>query len=160
MVEDGLCPVLLEVGVNRSRIRCGEELALDVYDDGQIAAVPVGRAWTNRLQLKMNSMAKSKTVHVVPKNGSWAVRSEGRGSSVHSTQAEAITAARHLMKDGRSGQFVVWGQSGRIVKSETYRLPKVKTPPRKSRLGRKKIEEAVGSVVLDRLNSSSLLSRA
>ena len=104
-------------------------------------------------------MAKGKTVHVVPNDGSWAVRSEGRSSSVYATQAEAITAARHMMKDGLSGQFVVLGQSGRIVKSETYRLPKVKTPPRKSRLG-KKIEEAVGSVVLDRLNSYSLLPRA
>ena len=99
-------------------------------------------------------MAKSKTVHVVPKDGSWAVRGDGRRSSIHATQAEAVAAARGMMKDGLSGQFVVLGQSGRIVKSETYRLPKVKTPPRKSRLGRKKIEEAVGSVVLDRLNSS------
>ena len=119
-----------------------------------------GKAWTSRLQWKVNCMAKSKTVHVFPKDGSWAVRSDGRGSSVHSTQAEAITAARHLMKNGRSGQFVVLGESGRIVKSETYRLPKVKAPPRRSRLGKKKIEEAVGSVVLDRLNSYSLLPRA
>jgi hypothetical protein len=99
-------------------------------------------------------MAKSKTVHVVPKDGSWAVSGEGRRSSLHPTQSEAITAARDMVKDGVSGQFVVWGQSGHIVKSETYRLPKVKTPPRRSRLGRKKIEEAVGSVVLNRLNSS------
>jgi hypothetical protein len=111
------------------------------------------------ITMKMNSMAKSKTVHVVPKDGSWVVGSEGR-ISVHSTQAEAIRAARHMMKDGLSGQFVVLGQSGRIVKSETYRLPKVKTPPRKSRLGKKKIEEAVGSVVLDRLNSYFLLPSA
>ncbi len=101
-------------------------------------------------------MAKSKTVHVFPKDGSWAVSSEGRPSSIHSTQAEAITAARDMMKDGLSGQFVVLGPTGRIVKSETYRLPKVKTPPRKSRLGTKKIEEAVGSLVLERLNSSLL----
>ena len=58
-----------------------------------------------------------------------------------------------MMKDTGSGQFVVLGQSGRIVKSETYRLTKVKTPP-KSRLGKKKIEEAVSGVVLDRLKSS------
>jgi len=114
----------------------------------------VGESMEKSITMKTDGMAKSKTVHVVPKDGSWAVRSEGRRSSVHSTQAEAITAARHMMKDGVSGQFVVLGQSGRIVKSETYRLPKVKTPPRKSRLGKKKIEEAVGSVVLDRLNSS------
>ena len=105
-------------------------------------------------------MAESKTVHVVPNNGSWAVKSEGRGSSLHSTQAEAITAARRLMKVGGSGQFVVLGQSGWILKSETYRLPKVKTPHRKSRLGKKKIEEAVSSVVLDRLYSYSLPPRA
>ncbi len=59
-----------------------------------------------------------------------------------------------MMKDTGSGQFVVLGQSSRIVKSETYRLPKVKTPHRKSRLGKKKIEEAVSGVVLDRLKSS------
>jgi len=110
--------------------------------------------------MKMNGMANGKTVHVVPKDGAWVVISEGRRSSVHSTQAEAITAARRMMKDRLSGQFVVWGQSGRIVKRETYRLPKVKSPPLKSRLGRKKIEEAVGSVVLDRLNSYSSLPRA
>jgi len=108
----------------------------------------------------MNCIAESKTVHVVPKDGFWAVRRDGESSSVHSTQAEAITVARQMMKDLSSGQFVVLGQSGRIVKSETYRLPKVKTPPRKSRLGRKKIEEAVGSVVLDRLNSCPSPSRA
>jgi hypothetical protein len=101
-------------------------------------------------------MPQNKTVHVIPSDGSWAVRSEGRRSTVHSTQAEAITAARQMMKNGPSGQFVVLERSGRIVKSETYRLPKVRTPPRKSRLGKKKIEEAVGSVVLDRLNSDSL----
>jgi len=98
-------------------------------------------------------MATSETVHVFPKDGSWQVRSEGRGRSVHSTQAEAITVARQMMKAGPSGQFVVFGKSGRIVKSETYRLPKVKPPYRKSRLGKKKIEEAVVSVVLERLNS-------
>ena len=119
-----------------------------------------GENMDKSITMKMNGMAKSKTVHVVPKDGSWAVKGEGRSGSVHSTQAEAITAARHMMKDGLSGQFVVLGQSGRIVKSETYRLPKVKTPPRKSRLGKKKIEEAVGSIVLDRLNSYSLLPRA
>jgi hypothetical protein len=110
--------------------------------------------------MKMNGMAKRKTVHVVPKDGSWAVRGEGKSASIYSTQAEAIRAARHMMKDEPSGQFVVLGQSGRIVKTETYRLPKVKTPPRKSRLGKKRIEEAVGSVVLGRLNSYSLLPRA
>jgi hypothetical protein len=104
--------------------------------------------------MKSSGMGESMTVHVVPKDGSWAVTAEGRRGSVHSTQAEAIAAARGMMKDGPSGQLAVWGQSGRIVKSETYRLPKVKSPPRKSRLGKKKIEEAVGGVVLDRLNSS------
>lgn len=104
--------------------------------------------------MNTSGMVKSKTVHVVPEDGFWAVKGEGRRSSVHSTQAAAITAARDMMKDGVSGQFVVLGQSGRIVKSETYRLPKVQTPPRKSRLGKKKIEEAVGRVVLDRLNAS------
>jgi hypothetical protein len=110
--------------------------------------------------MRVNDMANSKTVHVFPKDGSWAVRKEGRSTSVHSTQAEAIIAARQLMKDGTSGQFVVLGQSGRIVKTETYRLPKVQNPPRKSRLGRKKIEEAVVSIILDRLNSYAPPSRA
>ena len=130
---------------------CRIELALGAWDTG---AWDRGESMDKSITMKMNAMAKSKTVHVVLKDGSWAVRGEGRRSSVHSTQAEAITAARDMMKDGLSGQFVVLGQSGRIVKSETYRLPKVKTPPRKSRLGKKKIEEAVGRIVLDRLNSS------
>ena len=85
--------------------------------------------------MKTKGMAASKTVHVVPEDGSWAVRSEGKRSSLHATQAEAVSAARQMMKDGVSGQLVVLEQSGRIVKSETYRLPMFKTPPRKSRLG-------------------------
>lgn len=98
-------------------------------------------------------MAKGKTVHVIQKNGPWVVQGEGSTTSVHPTQAQAVTAARHIMKGSVSGQFVVLGRTGRIVKSETHRMPKVQPPPRKSRLGSKVIEQAVSSVVLERLGA-------
>jgi hypothetical protein len=99
------------------------------------------------------SMAKSKTVHVVPTGDGWAVKGAGRKRDTFSTQAEAIRAARTIVRDSVSGQFVVLKRDGQVIKHETHRLPKVKKPLQKSRLGSKKIEKAVGSVVLDRINA-------
>jgi hypothetical protein len=101
-------------------------------------------------------MAKSKTVHVFPSNGAWAVEREGKVASTHATQADAIKAARELVRDSVTGQFVVLKRDGQIVKHETHGLPKVKEPYRKSRLGTKRIEKAVGSLVLDRIKADPL----
>ena len=98
-------------------------------------------------------MTKSKTVHVVPAAGGWAVKSVGRLGSLHDTKGDAIEHARRLARSAPSGQLVIHQRDGRIVGHVTYRLPKVMNPPRKSHLGTRKIEEAVITVVLDRLKS-------
>ena len=101
-------------------------------------------------------MARSKTVHVVPADDGWAVKGEGRSSSVHATKGDAIEHARHLARSAASGQVVIHQRDGRIAEHATYGLPRVNNPPRRSHLGTKKIEEAVNKVVLDRLNSDPL----
>ncbi len=103
-------------------------------------------------------MAASKTVHVVPRDGTWLVQ-EGNATSTHTTQAGAIKAARKLVRRNAKGQFVVLSGDGQIVTHETYGLPEVKEPLRKSRLGTKNIEKAIGSLILDRIEAD-LLSRA
>ncbi len=49
-----------------------------------------------------------KNQHVVPHNGTWAVRGEGneRVTSIHSTQAEAIDAAREITRNQGSELFI------------------------------------------------------
>jgi hypothetical protein len=80
------------------------------------------------------------------------IQGEGKKDSVHSTKKDAMGHARHLAKRSDSGQVIVHGLNGQISESVTYGLPKIQDPPRKSRLGRKKIERAVSEVVLGRLN--------
>jgi len=59
-------------------------------------------------------MAKP-TVHVVPRDGSWAVRRSGaeRDSSHHGTQSDAIDAGRHTAQREHTELFV-HGRDGRI----------------------------------------------
>ena len=101
-------------------------------------------------------MAKSKTVHVIPGSGGWAVKGGGNSGSVHSTKRDAIEHARHLAKSAASGQMVIHNSDARIAEHVTYGLPRVQKPPRKSRLGTKRIEQAVSKIVLDRLESDPL----
>jgi uncharacterized protein YdaT len=56
-----------------------------------------------------------KNQHVVPRDGNWAVKSEGskRASSVHDTQGEAIKAAREIAHNQNSELFI-HGRNGRI----------------------------------------------
>jgi hypothetical protein len=99
-------------------------------------------------------MTKNKTVHVVPSGGGWAVRREGRLSDTFSTQANAIKAARDMVRNNVIGQFVVLKQDGQIVKHVTHGLPKVQDPPGK-RGGKKKIQNAAGRVALERFAADS-----
>ena len=99
-------------------------------------------------------------MHVVPRDGAWAVKRGGEAASTHATQADAIKAARHMMRDSVAGQFVVLNRNGQIVRHETHGLPTVKEPPRRSRLGTKRIEMAVGSLVLDRMKTDPPPPRA
>ena len=97
---------------------------------------------------------KSKTVHVVPRDGQWAVKREGdKVSHVFSTQREAIESAREMAKRESFGQLVVHGRDGQIRERDTYGMPPIQDPP-----GRKsvKIEKAVGKITRDRLGVEAL----
>ena len=65
-------------------------------------------------------MAK-RNQHVVPHDGGWAVRGAGsrRASSVHSTQEEAINAAREIARNQRSELFI-HRKDGRIRDRSSY----------------------------------------
>ena len=58
--------------------------------------------------------------HVVPHEGGWAVRGEGkaRATSVHRTQREAVDAARAIAKR-LGGELLIHSRSGRIRKRDT-----------------------------------------
>ena len=62
-----------------------------------------------------------KNQHVVPHESGWAVRGAGseRASSVHSTQREAIGAARKAaIRQG--SEMLIHGENGRIRERNTY----------------------------------------
>lgn len=73
-------------------------------------------------------MAKS-TLHVVPDAQGWAIKREGndRATSTHSTQKEAIEAARELAKD--QDTIVVHRQDGTIRETITYSDPAAPSVP-------------------------------
>jgi uncharacterized protein YdaT len=62
-----------------------------------------------------------KNVHVVPRDGGWAVQKEGnqRASKVTTTQKEAIGVGREMAKNERS-ELVVHGQDGRIRQKDSF----------------------------------------
>jgi hypothetical protein len=99
-----------------------------------------------------------KTVHVVPKDGHWAVKREGvKGSRTFSTQREAIERARDMAKRESSGQLVVYGRNGQIRERDTYGMPPIQDPPGKKSA---KIEKAVGKITRERLGVGALPPRA
>ena len=64
---------------------------------------------------------KKPNVHVVPRDGEWAVRREGaqRDSSHHGTQSEAINAARNTAQ--REGtELFVHGRNGQIRERDSH----------------------------------------
>ena len=65
-------------------------------------------------------MAK-KNQHVVPHPQGWAVRGVGnqKASSVHSTQREAIDAAREIARN-QGSEMLIHGVNGRIRERNTY----------------------------------------
>ncbi len=65
-------------------------------------------------------MAK-KNQHVVPHPQGWAVRGAGnqKASYVHSTQREAIDAAREIARN-QGSEMLIHGVNGRIRERNTY----------------------------------------
>ncbi|TAJ13755.1 DUF2188 domain-containing protein [Marinilabiliaceae bacterium JC017] len=64
---------------------------------------------------------KKRNVHVVPKDGSWAVKSAGasRPAKVTSTQQEAIDRAREIAQNNQS-EMLVHGRNGRIRQKNSF----------------------------------------
>jgi len=62
-----------------------------------------------------------KNQHIVPHPQGWAVKSEGssKASSVHSTQAEAITQGRKVAKN-QSSELLIHGRDGRIRARDSH----------------------------------------
>lgn len=62
-----------------------------------------------------------KNQHVVPSNGKWGVRGEGNSklTSIHRTQAEAITAARQISKNQNS-ELVIHRPNGQIRAKDSH----------------------------------------
>lgn len=60
-------------------------------------------------------------IHVVPRDGDWAVLREGaqRDSSHHDTQAEAIDAARQTAERERTELFI-HGRNGQIRERDSH----------------------------------------
>jgi hypothetical protein len=100
------------------------------------------------------SIKETRTTHVVPRNGEWAVKKEGSARSVglYETQAKAIEAARNIVQRSSAGQVVVHGVNGSIRIQESHGLPCIQSPPKKSKLGKKIIERAVSTVLRERLS--------
>ena len=62
-----------------------------------------------------------KNQHVVPHAGGWAVRgaSNSRATSVHETQAQAITHAREIAQNQES-EMLIHGRNGRIRERDSF----------------------------------------
>jgi hypothetical protein len=104
----------------------------------------------------------TKTIHIVPMGGGWALKKEGDDAFVlkrdaknedtlYSTQKQAIEAAREIGQRSSAGQIVVHSRDGSIRWRDVRGLPEIQTPPRKSDLGTKAIERAVAAVIRERL---------
>jgi hypothetical protein len=65
-------------------------------------------------------MAK-RNQHVVPHDRGWAVRGAGaqRASSVHSTQGEAISAARQTARN-QGSELLIHGRNGQIRARDSH----------------------------------------
>jgi len=62
----------------------------------------------------------AENVHVVPSDGGWNVKVEGRSGTAHfDTQSEAIEAGRTLARGNRS-EHIVHARDGRIQQRDSY----------------------------------------
>jgi uncharacterized protein DUF2188 len=114
------------------------------------------RAKNSSGKTSKNRRPSTENFHVVPRVDGWAVRSEGssRATSIHSSQREAIDAARKLAKQ-TSTQLVIHGRDGRIKERASYgsdpfppREPrKILYPSSTPRTSREAIRRAVSEAI-------------
>lgn len=73
------------------------------------------------LPVKSTMAKKPPSIHVVPQDGRWAVKSAGasRAASLHDTQRAALDAARPSAR-ARGAELVIHGRDGRIRDSDSY----------------------------------------
>ncbi|MBP9924552.1 MAG: DUF2188 domain-containing protein [Cyclobacteriaceae bacterium] len=66
-------------------------------------------------------MGKSKTQHVVPHDGNWAVKRGGsdRATTVVSTQKEAIKIATEIAKN-QNAELFIHGRDGQIRERDSF----------------------------------------
>lgn len=105
----------------------------------------------------------AKNQHVVPYRSEWAVRGEGNGrpTSIHRTQAEAIDAGREIARN-QGSELVIHRSDGRIRDRDSYGntpLPpksprKVLFPSTPGVSDPDKIRTAVREVVSERRNKT------
>jgi hypothetical protein len=83
-------------------------------------------------------MPKARTYHVIPHDGTWAVRSQASGTMwIFDSKSAAIDDARKRAREqNEASRIVVHGKSGQIIQNTSV----------KSRLTDKAIRDAVRSV--------------
>lgn len=64
---------------------------------------------------------KSKSQHVVPHNGDWAIKRGGseRATTIVPTQKEAIKIATEIAKN-QNAELIIHGRDGQIRERESY----------------------------------------
>jgi hypothetical protein len=120
-------------------------------------------------KVKILSTKRKTNLHVVPRIDGWAVRTEGRSraTSIHSSQREAIEAARKLAKKAAT-TLVIHGRDGRIRERDSYaRDPfppkqprKVLYPSSSPNTNREAIRKAVSEAMREVSEKQSLISKA
>ncbi len=73
--------------------------------------------------------------YVVRNDGKWEVKKAGatRASSTHGTQAEAIDAARGIVRNAGGGEVRIQGRNGRFRDSDTVAPGNDPHPPKDRR---------------------------
>jgi hypothetical protein len=83
--------------------------------------------------------------HVVPQNGKWAVRIEGkkRASSLHDTQAEAVEEARMRARRDKS-ELLIHGRDGENVRGTATAMTPI----------RRRVDQSGGLAIPDELDGT------
>jgi len=77
--------------------------------------------WHHMVYFTQQVTCMGKNQHVVPHNGAWAVRGAGNGrvTSTHSTQQQAIDAGRTIAQN-QGSELVIHRPNGQIRDSDSH----------------------------------------